>query len=192
MTGVSMEDLESALRQGLQKKVRNLSLALGAASLAYLGLGVLVMRGVVAFPAKASKAVQAGADPLLMLGLGALACGALYLSVWLPERNLRQLDLAGALSRGLTLPNAGGRLTDRGAIVGLVLARYFLLRAALIEAVAVLGLVLIFIVGPLAQEQPLYQLALLPSAVVPLALMVMAPSEDRLRRFFERRFLQGA
>src|SRR5688572_30502097 len=109
MTGLSISDLQSALKSGLVKRLRILLGALAASSLVYGVVGILFVKN--------AQPSSQGVDPVFMICLGVVAIGEAFFSWWLPEKILRSTNFERLFDEGLNIPKQNRITKDRGEII---------------------------------------------------------------------------
>ncbi|HTA16790.1 MAG TPA: hypothetical protein VK786_03505 [bacterium] len=183
MANATMGDLDAALDKGLLKDIRRLMLILAGAPLIYC------LMGYWAFRNQAATAGAQGPAPIFLYCLGAVAIAEIVLSKILPERKLRAENLNQYFENGFQ-KNKIPFTKDRALIVSYLIRPYFLLKTALIEAVAVYGFMVFFMALGVLPSQPYYWLALAVCPVVSLWIFASIPTEADLRRLFENHLLR--
>ncbi len=84
------------------------------------------------------------------------------LAWWVPEWTIRQDDIARYFKRGLFMPRGYPPVMDRGAILSVTFIRYYLVRAAFLEVIAVEGFFSAMLWSGALKAQPIYWLFLAP------------------------------
>ena len=181
MHAFGMDDLQKAVDNGLLRQLRLLTGALAAAPLIYAGM---------AYWSVTQSVAPQFAEPIFVGMLCLVSMGSAGMAWWLPEWTLKRRDFRQLAEKGLLMPKGGGLLTDKPAILGAIIRQYFLTRLAMVEAVAVYGLLVAFISAGSAHIQPLYYLTLLPCLAVSALFFTWMPDELSLRAFFEEKILK--
>jgi peptidoglycan/LPS O-acetylase OafA/YrhL len=187
MSTIQSSDIKLAIEAGLLKRLRIIMGALGASALVYL---------VVALLQPPAIQVAVIHDEQTIKTFSSLLAGAavvmLTLAWILPNKKLKNTDWAAYFEKGMPLPK-GGMLTDRGQIVAQVITGYYIMRVALTEAVAIMGLTLFmyahFVCGNLEKTSPVYYLTLAPCPVIALLIWSWIPNEEKLNELFETKLI---
>jgi hypothetical protein len=182
MNPLSLNDLQRALDAGLLKAMRSVIGGMAVAPIIWILMGY--------FATGSGEPVGPGLDPMLIGAFASAACVAGCLAWWLPERNLAKADFEEYFLNGLKVARGRRLVTDRGQIVATVIRSYFMLRIALVEAIGICGLTLVFLAGPAARAQPLYYLALFPCAIIPFVFLSWMPTEASVTKFFRIKLLR--
>ena len=169
-------DLRAALQGGLLKQIRLITMAMAASPLPLAGLGYWLTT---------RPALGAPPDPVLLMALGVIACVELGMAFVVPPLLLRRFSFNNYEEVGyIQGPNYSAE--DRAKAVGMGMTRFYLIRAALLESVAVLSLVVLFFVGGHASSNPIYYAPLAPMILVGVVLGMLVPDEAGVEEVFKR------
>jgi hypothetical protein len=182
MSDVSMQDLKLSLERGIVKRLRRIFFGLAIASLALILLAYLMVIGAHALPQDVS--------PFFLKLMAALGLIELFMAWFVPEWTIRQDEIAGLFKRGLFMPRGYPPVMDRGAILSVTFIRYYLVRAAFLEAIAVEGFFCVMVLAGALKAQPVYWYCLAPCVLIPVLFMLMLPTEASLTRMFKSKMLK--
>jgi hypothetical protein len=182
MSDVSMQDLQLSLERGIVKRLRRIFFGLAIAALALILFAYLMVLGANAKPEEPS--------PLFLKLMASLALLELFMAWFVPEWTIRQDEIANAFKRGLFMPRGYPPVMDRGAILSVTFIRYYLVRAAFLEAIAVEGFFCVMVLSGALKAEPVYWYCLAPCVVIPLLFMLMLPTEASLTRMFKAKMLK--
>jgi hypothetical protein len=182
MVPLNSSDFEASMTDSNLRAVRVLAFALAVSPIIYIGVG-LMSAWDAPVPAQ-------GPGPIFMGVLGILGLAQVLFATWFADRGISKRDLTSVFEQGLRLPKSGGIITDRGEIVAALLRGHSLMRMALIEAIAIYGLMLCFMAQGLLRQEPIWLLTLAPCVLATAILLITFPTKDRLLVVF-RRTLEG-
>ena len=169
------QNVDKAFGEGTMKGIKVMGFALGNAALIY---------GVVAFfvSRPLGEGKGPGVDPVLMAVFGGLAAMMALMSQVIPDMMTRRRIRSALAGEGIDTPQ--GTLTEAADILGYLVRAGMLTRLAMIESVAIFGLVLVFLMDPQERgwNNPLFLACFADFALVSLAIQLSVPSRDRIDR----------
>ena len=178
---LTAQDFDEAFNAIDLQRARVLTLSMAVAPLIYAFLGV--------FLAWTQPSTGQGPDAVFVSIIALLAATTYFSANWFADRRVQSMDLVAALRDGFLL-KGGTRMKERGKVIMFVLLQHAMVRLALIEAGAVMGLMLAFMAGGLMKVDHRWLLTLAPCLVATSTILQSFPNKERMRETYKR-VLQG-
>lgn len=174
-------ELQAALDTGLIRELRILVGALAIAPLIYLALG---------HHALSQAPSPQFVDPAFATMLAIVAAVGLVFAWWLPDKKVAGLDFSVLAREGFKAGNETKAIVEAPKMLKAIIQMHYLLRLALVESVAVYGLLLAFMSPGAGLADPRYYWVLAPCVAVPAYFaLFLWPTEERIRALFDSKIL---
>lgn len=177
LTPYSSQDLEAVLIPAYLQSTQLLGVAMLAAPVIYLMLA-LVFTSTAPVPTRPPDLMMVG-----MLNLVGLS--QLFLSRRIADWSLRRVNLSRAFENGFR-QGRGGVISGRGPVLAVLLRRHVVMRLAMLESMAVFGLLLAFLAGGLIWKDVRWTAVLLPCFIASGTIMGSFPNARELTAVFEQ------